>query len=129
MSCKSRGEALNNLRRDHDIDREDGEWLLSTYEEHHKAVADIMFQSTWGELQYADSQLTRSILDGALEQGIPVLPVHDSYITTTEHGPALYELMTWCYYEVFGFEARIGGFDHEYARNLISELEGQNKNR
>ncbi|WP_248217797.1 hypothetical protein [Microbulbifer sp. CAU 1566] len=129
MSCKSRGEALNNLRRKYEIETDEAEEMLAAYQDRHRDVADIMFRAKWAELQYADSELTRSILDGALEQGIPVLPVHDSYITSTEHGSALGELMRRCYHDAFGYEARIGGFDHEYTRQLVSELEGQNKNR
>ena len=128
MNCKNEEQALRNLQDKHDIPWEEGRRLIAAYRERHEDVSDSLFSQLWGELQFADSELTRAILAACLEQGIPVLPIHDSYITTTEHIWALKCIMERCYFDAFGFEARIGGFEGEYGKASAEGPEGHNSN-
>jgi hypothetical protein len=55
-------------------------------------------------LQYLDSQITSDILDYFLEKGIPVLPIHDSYIVAEQYEDELYEVMKEKYRDHMGFD-------------------------
>jgi len=55
-------------------------------------------------LQYLDSQITSDILDYFLERGIPVLPIHDSYIVAEQYEDELYEVMRDKYRDRMGFD-------------------------
>jgi len=55
------------------------------------------------KLQHLDSQITSDILDYFLERGIPVLPIHDSYIVAERYGDELYEVMRDKYRDRMGF--------------------------
>ena len=54
-------------------------------------------------LQYEDSKLTEQILVHFTKQGIPVLPVHDSYIIPSAHAVELKAKMMEIYEKRFGF--------------------------
>lgn len=55
------------------------------------------------ELQYQDSLLALSILERMEEAGVPVLPVHDSFIVPEQHENLLRDAMVSCYKGLFGF--------------------------
>ena len=55
------------------------------------------------ELQYQDSLLALAILERMEEAGVPVLPVHDSFIVPEQHENLLLNAMVSCYEGLFGF--------------------------
>jgi hypothetical protein len=44
-------------------------------------------------LQYADSQIALRVLRYMLEQGIPTIPIHDSFIVQAQHLEKLHATM------------------------------------
>ena len=129
MNCKNRAQAVSALSWKHKYSRGMSELLIDMYCEYHQPVAHRFFQSLWGDLQFDDSQLTADILTAATAEGIPVLPVHDSYITGSSQAQRLMTIMVDCYRRRFnGFTPGIGWPDRSYANKLFAELKGQNGN-
>ena len=50
-------------------------------------------EALWGRLQYADSQIALRVLRYFLEQGIPAIPIHDSFIVQAQHWEKLHAAM------------------------------------
>ncbi|MDX9710543.1 MAG: hypothetical protein RBT64_13410, partial [Trichloromonas sp.] len=55
-------------------------------------------------LQNLDSAITEDILISFMREGIPCLPVHDSYIVPARYKDRLYQKMMEAYEKVMGFE-------------------------
>ena len=47
----------------------------------------------WGKLQYADSQIALRVFRYMLEQDVPAIPVHDSFIVQAQHWETLHVAM------------------------------------
>jgi len=78
---------------------------LNAFKEVHKPIANFLNSGKWGALQYYDSQITNIILMQMVRQGIPCLPVHDSYIVPASCEGSLYDVMMEAYRQVmFGFD-------------------------
>ena len=53
-------------------------------------------------LQYIDSQLAERVMLHFAKKGVPVLPVHDSFITAAQHQHELVAVMKRVFGERFG---------------------------
>ena len=126
LYCKSYRQAVTTLMHHLEVERPAAKQLLSDYCSHHSDIADQFFNARWGELFYAESQLTMDILDAAYNADIPVLPIHDSFVAPSEHSQKLREIMERCYLDRFKFPAHIGESTDEDTDDLFAELEGQN---
>jgi len=74
----------------------------------HKPIAGFLNTGQWGYLQYKDSQITSHILTRMVKEGIPCLPVHDSYIVPAKHEGLLQDTMIEAYQKVmYGFSPAI----------------------
>ena len=51
-----------------------------------------------------DSQITDGILTRLMEEDIPCLPVHDSYIVTADHEDTLHQVMTEEYEKIMAYK-------------------------
>lgn len=80
---------------------------LKAYAEEHKAIAHRFFKSSWGRLQFLDSQLVDAVLVAGVVEGIPVLPVHDSFIVSSEKAFWLKDKVAQVYRAQMGFDAVI----------------------
>lgn len=69
----------------------------------HRPIAKYFFNESWKLLQSEDSSLTERIMLKAVALNVPILPVHDSYITSTKHGLWLADTIKQCYYEKYGY--------------------------
>lgn len=81
--------------------------VIAKLKEIHQPIAEHFFKSSWKELQYEDSCLTESILLAAMRESIPVLPIHDSYITITKYQQKLTDIINQCYRQRYGFDCVI----------------------
>jgi len=63
----------------------------------HKPIAGFLNTGQWGYLQYKDSQITNHILMRMVKEGIPCLPIHDSYIVPLRYEDLLHEVMIEAY--------------------------------
>jgi DNA-binding XRE family transcriptional regulator len=88
------------------LSRDDGRRLVDELERRHMPIAKH-FQSGAGcRLQWYDSRMADRILIEATRQGIPVLPIHDSFITLARLEGHVRELMEMAFRtEVFGSRA------------------------
>lgn len=59
--------------------------LLDTFTEKHKPISNWLYSGVGLELQNLDSQMTEWILKKALAAKIPVLPIHDSFVTSQKY--------------------------------------------
>lgn len=84
--------------------------LLASIEDHHVGIRPWLRASRALELQRIDSEIADRVLGQMTSRGIPVLPVHDSFIVSQAHGPALAVAMADSYdavvKEVSGHHAR-----------------------
>lgn len=70
----------------------------------HHPIAEYIHSKKGLKLQYLDSQITEAILMSLTKQGIPCLPVHDSYIVPGQYEEQLQETMMNEYKKLMGFE-------------------------
>ena len=82
--------------------------LLTRFKEAHHPIAKYINTGKGRELQNLDSHITEIILVNLMNENIPVLPVHDSYIVEEAYQGILAEKMVEAYEEVMGFMPVIG---------------------
>lgn len=80
---------------------------LRRYAEEHPGIAHRFFNSGWSRLQFLDSQIVDAVLTKATAKGIPVLPVHDSFIVATRYADWLTGTAAESFQELTGFTAVI----------------------
>jgi hypothetical protein len=107
INCKSFDQARRTLMTYKGISSEEAISHLKSYAKEHYSIAHRFFVSGWRDLQYLDSQLVDAVLAKATAKSIPVLPVHDSFIVSTEHTFWLKEAVEKSYRELMGFDAVI----------------------
>ncbi|NLD39376.1 MAG: hypothetical protein GX654_21175 [Desulfatiglans sp.] len=77
---------------------------IERFKEVHKPISNFLNSGKWGRLQYFDSKITDIILQRLLKEGVPCLPVHDSYIVPAKYEDLLAEAMIEAYKKVmYGF--------------------------
>lgn len=81
-----------------------GKKVLQMIQDKHQAISKLFCTGFGLALQYADSQLTSSILGQCLRDGVVALPVHDSYIVPVEHDDYLQGLMGDVFRQAYGCE-------------------------
>jgi len=76
--------------------------------ERHTAIRPLLNNPATGlKLQRMDSDIAFNIIDEMMNQGIPCLPVHDSFIVPSQHEKLLEETMKAKYKERMGFDIRV----------------------
>jgi hypothetical protein len=83
---------------------EDIERMVARFDTAHDRINRYFCSDIGLKLQYLDSQITSDILDYFLERGMPVLPIHDSYIVAKQYEEELYEVMKEKYRDHMGFD-------------------------
>lgn len=76
---------------------------FDAYIEQHPKIAKYFFESSWKRLQFMDSQIVDAVLSVAVEGGVPVLPVHDSFIVRVRDAFWLDEAVKEAYLQLIGF--------------------------
>jgi len=82
--------------------------LLTRVKKVHHRIAKYIHSEKGRRLQNYDSQITEAILMSMTKQGIPCLPVHDSYIVPIQYEKELREAMKNEYKKLMGFYPVIG---------------------
>ena len=70
--------------------------------ERHVGISDYFFSNHGNKLQYYDSQIAEQILVHFAKQGIPCLPIHDSFIIDFRYAVNLQLKMKEIYKKDFG---------------------------
>lgn len=107
INCKSFEQARKTLVSEAKISSDEAKRHLNDYVKEHPAIAHRFYGAGWSSLQYLDSQLVDAVLAKATAKDIPVLPVHDSFIVSTEYGFWLKGAVADAYRELTGFGAVI----------------------
>lgn len=108
----------------------DASVTLKAYERQHEAISELFYKSAWEWLQALDSRLTDSIMSVMAGNGIPVLPIHDSYLVRTRDAETLRNVMFDVYKAELGFEPRVSyGKAIPEHDELIEELLGRANGR
>ncbi len=76
---------------------------LRRFKEGHPAIGKYLNAGIGLTLQNLDGKITDRVLTVMTGEGIPCLPVHDSYIVPRPHRALLEEVMSQAYEEVMGF--------------------------
>lgn len=79
--------------------------LIDAFMKKHKALEEFFCTSFGLELQRMDSDIVDKILTMSVEQNIPVLPIHDSFVVRQSDKQKLLDMMVSEYCEVMGFSS------------------------
>lgn len=104
LNCESRQKAVRGLISETGCSAEHSERTLQRFVDRHPLIATHFFKASWKSLQFLDSQLVDAVLSRAVEAGVPLLPVHDSFIGKTKDTVWLKDVISKCYKELTGFE-------------------------
>lgn len=103
LNAKSELSAIRGLSAKLNVAFDYARCAIEAFRLRHNPIAEFLFSSSWGLLQYQDSELAKDILSEAANHGIPVIPVHDSFISSVSNGYKLSDLMHEEYEKRFGF--------------------------
>lgn len=81
--------------------------ILTAFENKHENIKHYFFSGVGLELQNIDSQMVSEVLNQSLNKKIPVLPVHDSFITIEKYEKELYNMMNHASKQVLGISIKI----------------------
>jgi len=99
--------ALTNVLNTMRAKEEDVPWnakeIIDAFVIKHRVLKPYFFTGHGLEMQRVDSEITERILGVCVEQDIPVLPIHDSYIVKQSDEGKLLDLMLSEYRAVTGF--------------------------
>lgn len=73
----------------------------------HKPIRKKFYTGAGVKLQCKDAQMTEEILLTLMGEGVPCLPIHDSYIVQAEHGDRVEQLMQVVYTKHTGQDALV----------------------
>jgi hypothetical protein len=117
LTCLNAESRLSAIRAVHKQRRKDPEAFpmdfdvrsaIDAFIAHHEPIRDRMFSDDIGvRLQNLDANIANQVMLGLAEEGITVLPVHDSFIVGEQHEERLVQAMASAYRKVMGGEAAI----------------------
>ncbi len=122
LNCESKQQACKALMSEERISAKEATEYLNAYAMEHEPIANLFYQSAWQRLQFIDSQIVDTVLSEAHIKNIPVLPVHDSFITTTAHCLWIKEATEKAYKALTGFNAIVSWDELPDLAELLSEL-------
>lgn len=104
MACRSKGGAIGSLLRTIESETEFSEYrsltrrdisdLIQKVIQKHTLIADQFFAMSPLEYQYQDARVCEAIITACVEEEIPVLTIHDSFIVPQENEDRLRAIMT-----------------------------------
>ena len=122
LNCKNVREAKKALMYDYPIDSESATKAIDGFVSSHPEISNHFFKEGWKKLQHLDSVITDEVQQECYKNGIPVLPIHDSYISSTEHAHKLLEIITSVYEQLTGFKPEVSMDENAEAVKLTQEL-------
>ncbi len=102
VNAKDRTSALRAVMQDFSIPKELAQKYLDSLISQHSQINNWLFSSAWGYLHNLESQITDRALERAAQNNIPVIPIHDSYITRTRDVFKMRDLLLEVYRELLG---------------------------
>lgn len=95
--------AAGAIRQSLGFTSDEAKQAIESFRQAHKPIAQFLYSSSWKQLQYLDSELARGIQLKAAEQGIPVIPIHDSFLAGASKADTLAEIIHSEYEQRFGY--------------------------
>ncbi|WP_404408403.1 hypothetical protein LG272_10495 [Pseudidiomarina marina] len=103
LNADSEKSAAGAIRQSLGFTSNEAKQAIESFRQAHKPIAEFLYSSSWKQLQYLDSELARGIQLKAAEQGIPVIPIHDSFLAGASKADTLAEIIHSEYEQRFGF--------------------------
>jgi hypothetical protein len=97
LNAKSHSSARAAIAHDLNLDMASATKLLRAITLKHRAVSDLFFSDAGVRLMRIDSDIALNTVTSCQIKGIPVLPVHDSFITPARHAGQTAEIMEACF--------------------------------
>jgi hypothetical protein len=97
LNAKSFPSARAAIARDLNLDMASATRLLRAIILKHRAVSDLFFSDAGVRLMRIDSDIALNTVMSCQIKGIPVLPVHDSFITPVRYADQTAEIMEACF--------------------------------
>ena len=106
INCSSMEMAVNEFVSNSDYPeinkKELARNVLEAIQQAHQPISHMLFKGVGLRLQHTDSAITEKIVGGAVGLGIPILPVHDSYVVAEQNRGWLVDMMQQAYRSVVG---------------------------
>ena len=97
LNASDEQQALNALKRKFPTVNADE--LLTAIKDYHSRISKYFCSGCWMNLQYKDAKMAVAILDYFLKKNISVLPIHDSFIISSDYSDELKSIMEQTYSE------------------------------
>jgi hypothetical protein len=81
--------------------------VLNAVEQFHNRVADKFFRGVGMHLMFKESEVMMGVLDGAMEQDTPILPIHDAVLVPESKTAEVEALMKDVFRRLGGAEPRV----------------------
>ena len=104
INCSSYEQATRTLADKRKITNQTAAKLIDEYILENSPIKDDLFRSSWKRLQFVDSQIVDQVLAKATVKGIGVLPIHDSFIVSTDDAFWARDCLAASYKSIVGFE-------------------------
>ena len=117
VNAASYKSALGAVNQEMDGDRRGAEAVIEAIKERHSAVAHYFHSGVGVRLQGLDARMAEIVLtEMTVKRGIPILPVHDSFIVPERHRDTLVQVMKDAFERVLG---KVGNRD-EIVKSTVS---------
>ena len=94
----------------------------------HEPIAYQFYTSVGKRLQRKDSDVAEQVMLDFVDRGVPILPVHDSFLVSAWKRDLLAERMNEALRMVCGIEARLKLVEPDYSL-VLAEMNRQNRGR
>lgn len=122
INASNMSVAKANIANEFGLEGEEVNKYVEAFCNYHEPIQQWFGRGKWKELHFRDSQLTERILLKALELNMPLLPVHDSYITTLAFKERLVALIQEAYKAEFGFPCL---YTVEFSESFINHVDSK----
>ena len=102
LNAKSELSAVRALSSSLAITHQEARQAIERFRFRHQPITESMFSSSWSWLQYQDSELAKDIVNEASDHSVPVIPVHDSFISSVSNIGKLNQIIHEQYERRFG---------------------------
>lgn len=84
---------INFYPDDYPVEIPDLKEVVKDFADFHAPIADYFYHQVGLEVMYQDSQIAQTVMQTMMDHGVPVLPVHDSFICPKKDADSLQSAM------------------------------------
>ncbi|MCA0996842.1 hypothetical protein [Alloyangia pacifica] len=95
----------------------------------HEPIAHLFYSGAGKRLQRKDSDVAERVMLDFIERGIPILPVHDSFLVHDGHRELLADRMQAALYEVCGVATKLKAEEPNLSRIIARNATGEGDDR